>query len=72
MNQNQRNRKALKTKFSQALNEEVKGLSSVMQAVLIDDLITAFENRFTVLNKAQSKSQSNLECNVTVGVEVLQ
>ena len=72
MNQNQRNRKALKTKFSQALNEEVKGLSSVMQAVLIDDLITAFENRFAVLNKAQSKSQSNLECNVTVGVEVLQ
>jgi hypothetical protein len=72
MNQNQRNRKALKTKFSQALNEEVKGLSSVMQAVLIDDLITAFENRFTVLNKAQSKMQPNLECNVSVGVEVLQ
>jgi hypothetical protein len=72
MNQKPRNRKALKTKFSQALNEEVKGLSSVMQAVLIDDLITAFENRFDVLNKAQSKSQSNLECNVMVGVEVLQ
>jgi hypothetical protein len=72
MNQKQPNRKALKTKFSQALNEEVKGLSSVMQAVLIDDLITAFENRFAVLNKAQSKMQSNLECKVMVGVEVLQ
>jgi hypothetical protein len=72
MNQKPRNRKALKTKISQALNEEVKGLSSVMQAVLIDDLVTAFENRFTVLNKAQSKSHSNLECNVMVGVEVLQ
>jgi hypothetical protein len=72
MNQNQRNRKALKNKFSQALNEEVKGLSSVMQAVLIDDLITAFENRFTVLSKAQSKMNLDLESNVMVGVEILQ
>lgn len=72
MNQNQRNRKALKTKFSQALNEEVKGLSSAMQAVLIDDLITAFESRFTVLNKAQTKCQLSLESSVMVGVEVLQ
>jgi hypothetical protein len=72
MNQNQRNRKVLKNKFSLALNEEVKGLSSVMQNVLIDDLITAFENRFIVLSKVQSKNNPNLESNVMVGVEILQ
>jgi hypothetical protein len=62
------NRKALKIKMLQALKEEVKALSTQMQDILIDDLVTAFESRFAVLNKVQS----NLECTVEVGVEVSQ
>jgi hypothetical protein len=62
------NRKALKIKMLQALKEEVKALSTQMQDILIDDLVTAFESRFAVLNKVQS----NLECTVEVGVEVPQ
>ena len=68
VNEMKQNRKALKIKISQALRNEVKCLSAPMQDILIDDLVTAFENRFAVLNKAQS----NLECTVAVGMEVTQ
>jgi hypothetical protein len=68
MIKNQQNRKALKIKMSQALKEEVEALSTQMQDILIDDLVTAFESRFAVLNKVQS----NLECTVEVGVKVSQ
>jgi hypothetical protein len=68
MRQNEQTRKALKIKLSQALNEEVKALSTPMKDILIDDLITAFKSRFAVLNTAQS----NLEFTVDVGVKVLQ
>jgi len=54
--------------MAQALNEEVKTLSTQLQDILIDDLITAFENRFVVLNK----TQSNLEFTIEVGVKVPQ
>jgi hypothetical protein len=53
---------------AQALNEEVKTLSTQLQDILIDDLITAFENRFVVLNK----TQSNLEFTIEVAVKVPQ
>ena len=71
MNKNQR-RKALKIQVSRALNDEIKGLSTVMQDVLIDDLITAFESRLAVLNKAESKVQLKLECNMIERVAVPQ
>jgi hypothetical protein len=72
MNKNQRRRKALKIQVSQALSDEIAGLSTVIQDVLIDDLVTAFESRFAVLNKAESKVQLNLECNVIERVAVTQ
>ena len=72
MNKNQRRRKALKIQVSRALNDKIKGLSTVMQDILIDDLVTAFESRFAVLNKAESKVQLNLECNVIERVAVTQ
>jgi hypothetical protein len=72
MNKNQRRRKALKIQVSRALKDEIKGLSTVMQNVLIDDLVTAFESRFAVLNKAELKVQLNLECNMIDRVAVPQ
>jgi len=45
--------KALKTKIASALDEDIKILPEPMKTVLIDDLITAFENRLKVLNSAQ-------------------
>jgi len=68
MKRNLQSRKVLKTKISQTLKEDIKALPTQMQNILIDDLITAFESRMA----AFSKAQSNLECVINVGVEVLQ
>ena len=65
---NTKNRKVLKTKMSQALSAEISQLSEGMQDMLIDDLITALENRLAILNKVQS----NMSCYLDVGVTVTQ
>jgi hypothetical protein len=61
-----KNRKELKSKMAEALNEKMKILSPGMQDILVDDLITAFESRLAVLDKAQS----NLHCLVDIGVKI--
>ena len=47
-------RKALKNKMAKALNEDLKVLPVKMRDILVDDLITAFETRISVLNQTQS------------------
>jgi len=49
------NKKTLKTKMATALKDDTATLSTEMRNILIDDLVCAFENRFTVLYKAESK-----------------
>ena len=61
-----KNRKKLKNKMAEALKCDIKTLSLGMQDILLDDLVTAFECRFEVLNRAQS----NMYCFVDVGVKV--
>ena len=61
-----KNRKELKIKMTEALNGNIKTLSAEMQEILVDDLITAFENRFEVLSGAQL----NLNCCANIGVKV--
>ena len=56
-----RNRKAMKTKISKALKQDLKCLPVEMQNIFLDDLITAFENRLSVLNRAQSNPQCTIE-----------
>jgi hypothetical protein len=65
---NNTSRKALKNKMAEALNDDIKMLSAGMKDILLDDLITAFENRVKVINQAQS----NLQCLVDFGVKVSQ
>jgi hypothetical protein len=48
-------RKLLESKIAKALKGEVKGLSAELQKILLDDLVTAFQNRINVLNRAQKK-----------------
>ncbi len=60
-------RKLLRTKLSQAISEDIKGLSPELKEVLVDDIITAFQNRLIVLNV-----QPKLECVVNLGIEVAQ
>jgi hypothetical protein len=61
-----KNRKQLKNKMAEALSGNIKKLSVEMQEILVDDLITAFENRYEVLSEAQL----NLRCFANIGVKV--
>ena len=51
---NMRNRKKIEGKMVAALGEEMRPLSKDYQKLLVADLVTAFENRLNVLNRAQS------------------
>ncbi len=49
-------RKELETKMASVFGEKIKGLSTELQEILLDDMITAFENRLKVLNRVYSKA----------------
>ena len=48
-----KSRDELEEKMAAVFGEEIKELSTELQAILIDDLVTAFENRVNVLNRIQ-------------------
>jgi hypothetical protein len=48
-------RKELEAKMATLFGENIKGLSTELQEILLDDMVTAFENRLNVLNVAQVK-----------------
>ena len=47
-------RKELKLKMAAIFSENLQMLSTELQGILLDDLVTAFENRLNVLYRAQS------------------
>jgi hypothetical protein len=49
-------RKELEAKLAKVLKENIKELSAELQKILVDDLVTAFQNRINVLIRAQKKS----------------
>ena len=49
-----RDRKDLEAKMAAIFGENIKGLSTELQEILLDDMVTAFENRLNVLNIAQA------------------
>jgi hypothetical protein len=48
-------RRELQTKMTKVFKRNIKGLSTELQRILIDDLVTAFQNRMNVLIRAQAK-----------------
>ena len=48
-----KNRNALKRKMADVFSENIQTLPAELQGILLDDLVTAFENRLSVLNRAQ-------------------
>jgi hypothetical protein len=48
-------RKALEDRMAKTFKENLKGLSTELQGILVDDLVTAFQNRINVLMRAQNK-----------------
>ena len=51
-------RKELETKMASVFGEKLKGLSTELQEILLDDMVTAFENRLNVLNRISKKRQN--------------
>ena len=50
-----KNRKQMRLKMATVFSEKIQMLSKELQEVLLDDLVTAFENRLNVLNRAQCR-----------------
>jgi len=63
---NNTSRKALKSKMAKALNDEIKTLPTEMQEILVDDLVTAFQNRIKIVKEATSNFEDYLALGVTV------
>lgn len=47
-----RSKKQLKAKIAAAFEEKIKMLPPEYREILVDDMVTAFENRLTVLERA--------------------
>ena len=50
-----KDRKGLEAKLANVFDEEINSLSTELREILLDDMVTAFENRLNVLNKASRK-----------------
>jgi hypothetical protein len=48
-------RKNMSRKMFKVLEQDIAGLSTELQGILVDDLITAFQNRMNVLIREQTK-----------------
>ena len=48
-------RKELEAKLAGIFKENIRGLSTELQKILLDDLVTAFQNRINVLMRVQKK-----------------
>jgi hypothetical protein len=51
-----KDRKELEAKMASVFGEKIKKLSAELQKILLDDMVTAFENRLNVLNRANAAS----------------
>ena len=51
-----KDRKELEAKLANVFNEKINNLSTELREILLDDMVTAFENRLNVLNDAARKT----------------
>ncbi len=59
MKQNQDiDRKEIETKLANVFHAEIGGLTTELREILIDDLVTAFENRLNVLKNVCAKADN--------------
>jgi hypothetical protein len=64
-------REALKVKMARALDENLRILSPVMQDIVIDDLVTAFENRLKVFSCKKSTLQYTVDFGKTETINAM-
>ena len=51
-----KDRKELEAKLANVFDEKINNLSTELREILLDDMVTAFENRLNVLNNAAKKA----------------
>jgi hypothetical protein len=51
-----KDRKELETKLAHVFEGKINGLSTELREILLDDMVTAFENRLNVLNNVARKT----------------
>ncbi len=54
----QKDRKELEAKLADVFTSKMDGLSTELQEILLDDLVTAFENRINVLNRMAANADN--------------
>ena len=64
---NKASRKVLKNKMAEVFSEQINKLPTELQYILLDDLVTALENRLEVLNKVESRVQ--MQCVTSFAVK---
>jgi hypothetical protein len=52
----ERERKELEAKLANVFQDEINELTTELREILLDDMVTAFENRLNVLNNASRKT----------------
>jgi hypothetical protein len=51
-----KDRKEIEAKLANVFDEEIDDLSTELREILLDDMVTALENRLNVLNNASRKT----------------
>ena len=65
-------RSELKHRLAKAFDEKIQMLSTDLQEVLLDDIVTAFESRMAVLNRANVSMQCITEITENVEIETIE
>lgn len=52
----EKDRKELEAKLADVFTEKIAKLSTELRQILLDDMVTAFENRLNVLNRSIEKT----------------
>ncbi|MDD3792566.1 MAG: hypothetical protein PHY74_05500 [Candidatus Bathyarchaeota archaeon] len=53
-----KNRKELEAKLADVFDEEISKLPTELRCILLDDMVTAFENRLTIFNSVVAKTDN--------------
>jgi uncharacterized protein YpbB len=52
----EKERKEIEAKLANVFDQKINSLSTELREILLDDMVTAFENRLNVLNNATIKT----------------
>ena len=54
----EKDRKEIEAKLENVFKEKIGHLSTELREILLDDMVTAFENRLNVLNRSSEKAEN--------------